>query len=83
MRNALIPIVTQVGMSIPFLIGGAVVVEQIFGWPGLGSLMVSSVTARDYPAIMGIASVIAVVVLLTNILVDLIYGLIDPRIRYN
>jgi peptide/nickel transport system permease protein len=83
MRNALIPIVTQVGMSIPFLIGGAVVVEQIFGWPGLGSLMVSSVTARDYPAIMGIASVIAVVVLLANILVDLIYGLIDPRIRYN
>jgi peptide/nickel transport system permease protein len=83
MRNALIPIVTQIGMSIPFLIGGAVVTEQIFGWPGLGSLMVASVTARDYPAIMGIASIIAMVVLLANIVVDLLYGFLDPRIRYN
>lgn len=81
MRNALIPIVTQIGMSIPFLIGGAVVIEQIFGWPGLGSLMVASVITRDYPVIMGIASVIAMVVLATNIVMDLIYGLLDPRIR--
>ena len=66
-----------------FLIGGAVVTEQIFGWPGLGSLMVQSINARDYPVIMGITVVIAIVVLLGNLLVDLVYGLLDPRIRYD
>lgn len=71
------------GMQIPFLIGGAVVTEQIFGWPGLGSLMVQSINARDYPVIMGITVVIAIVVLLGNLLVDLVYGLLDPRIRYD
>lgn len=83
LRNAMSTTVSQIGMSVPFLIGGSVVTEQIFGWPGLGSLLVLSVTARDYPVIMGIASVIAMVVLLANIIVDLIYGLLDPRIRYN
>ena len=81
MRNALIPVVTQVGMSVPFLVGGAVVTEQIFGWPGLGSLMVQSIGYRDYPTIMGITTVIALAVLVCNLLVDIIYGLLDPRIR--
>ena len=58
------------------------VTEQIFGWPGLGSLMVQSINARDYPAIMGITVVIAIVVLVGNLLVDLMYNLLDPRIRY-
>lgn len=81
LRNALIPVVTELGMMIPFLIGGAVVTEQIFGWPGLGSLMVMSITARDYPAIMGITVFVAVAVLLGNLLTDLIYSVLDPRIR--
>lgn len=81
LRNALIPVVTELGMMIPFLIGGAVVTEQIFGWPGLGSLMVMSITARDYPVIMGITVFVAVAVLLGNLLTDLIYSVLDPRIR--
>lgn len=83
LRNALIPIVTQIGMNIPFLIGGAVITEQIFGWPGLGSLMVTSIQARDYPAIMGITVFVSLAVLLGNILVDVIYTCLDPRIRYD
>lgn len=81
LRNALIPIITQIGLNIPFLIGGAVITEQIFSWPGLGSLMVISIQSRDYPMIMGITSFIAIAVLLGNILVDLVYALVDPRIR--
>lgn len=83
LRNAWIPLVTWFGMQIPFLIGGAVVTEQIFGWPGLGSLMVQSINARDYPVIMGITVMIAVFVLIGNLVVDLVYGLLDPRIRYD
>lgn len=83
LRNAWIPLVTWFGMQIPFLIGGAVVTEQIFGWPGLGSLMVQSINARDYPVIMGITVFIAVAVLIGNLIVDLVYGLLDPRIRYD
>lgn len=82
MRNAMIPIITQLGMNIPFLIGGAVVTEQVFGWPGLGSLMVQSILNRDYPTIMGITVVIALAVLIGNILIDVVYGWLDPRIRY-
>ena len=81
LRNSMIPIVTLFSTSIPFLIGGAVVTESIFSWPGLGSLMVTSIQARDYPVIMGISVVVAIAVLLGNLLVDLIYGLLDPRVR--
>lgn len=69
-------------MSIPALVGGAVVTEQIFNWPGIGSLMVQSINARDYPVIMGITVMVAAVVLVGNLLVDLTYGLLDPRISY-
>jgi len=82
LKNALIPVVTVVGMSIPSLVGGAVVTEQVFGWPGVGSLMVQSIAARDYPVIMGITVLVAFVVLMANLVTDLIYGLLDPRIRY-
>lgn len=82
LRNALIPVVTEIGMSIPSLVGGAVVTEQIFNWPGIGSLMVQSISARDYPVIMGVTVIVAGVVLIGNILVDLTYGLLDPRISY-
>ncbi len=81
-QNAMIPVVTRIGMMIPFLAGGAVVTEQIFAWPGLGSLMVLSINSRDYPVIMGITVFIAGAVLIGNILVDLLYGLLDPKIRY-
>ncbi|MFT4107347.1 MAG: ABC transporter permease [Lacrimispora sp.] len=83
LQNAFIPVVTRIGMMIPFLVGGAVVTEQIFAWPGLGSLMVLSITSRDYPTIMGITVFIAAAVLIGNIIVDLIYGLLDPKIRYS
>lgn len=82
-RNTLIPIVTVLSGSIPFMIGGSVVVEKVFGWPGLGTLMINSITSRDYPVIMGISVVIAIVVLVTNLLVDILYAYLDPRITYN
>ena len=83
LRNALIPIVTMIGLSVPFLIGGAVVTEQIFSWPGIGSLMVMSITNRDYPVIMGVTVIISVVVLISNVLLDLVYAVLDPRISYS
>ena len=82
-RTHLSPIITRIGMMIPFLVGGAVVTEQIFAWPGLGSLMVLSINSRDYPVIMGITVFIAAAVLIGNMIVDLVYGLLDPKIRYS
>ena len=73
-RNSLIPIVTTLSLSVPFLIGGAVVTEQIFAWPGIGSLMITALTSRDYPVIMGVAVLICVVVLVVNLILDLIYA---------
>ena len=81
-RNALIPIVTTISLSIPFLIGGAVVTEQIFAWPGIGSLMITAITSRDYPVIMGVAVLICIVVLVANLILDLIYAALDPRIKF-
>ena len=80
LRNAWIPIVTQIGLSVPYLVGGSVVTEQVFGWPGIGSLMISSINTRDYNTIMGITVLIAVVVLVVNIVLDVIYAYLDPRI---
>ena len=82
LKNALIPVITVVGMSIPSLVGGAVVTEQVFGWPGIGSLMVTAIEGRDYPVIMGITVMIAAAVLIANILTDIAYGILDPRISY-
>ena len=83
LRNAMLPILTEIGGKIPFIIGGAVVTEQIFSWPGLGSLMVTSINNRDYATIMGITVFIAVIVLVGNILLDILYGVVDPRIRHS
>ncbi len=82
LRNALIPVVTLLGLSLPFLVSGAVIVEQVFVWPGIGSLLISAITSRDYPVIMGITMLVSVFVLLGNLLADLAYGWIDPRVRY-
>ena len=81
LRNALIPTVTMIGLQLGFLIGGTVVVETVFAWPGVGLLVVDSIFARDYPVVQGIVLVIAVVVVLVNLLVDVIYTVLDPRIR--
>ncbi len=81
-RNALIPVVTTISLTIPFLIGGAVVTEQIFAWPGIGSLMITAITGRDYPVIMGVAVMICGVVLVANLILDLIYAALDPRIKF-
>ena len=81
LRNAWIPIVTTIGLNVPFLVGGAVVTEQIFSWPGLGSLMMYAIEKRDYNLIMGITVIIALVVLVVNILMDVVYAWLNPRIR--
>ncbi|MEG0441896.1 MAG: ABC transporter permease subunit, partial [Oscillospiraceae bacterium] len=67
---------------IPHIIGGSVVVERIFGWPGMGSLLFSAIGSRDYMVVMGVTVVVALTVLGTNLLLDLVYGLVDPRITY-
>lgn len=81
-RNALLPIVTVIGMEIPLLFGGAVIVEQIFSWPGLGLMTMSAIMARDYPTIMGVCLFSAVLVLVGNLLTDILYVLINPTIKY-
>lgn len=81
-RNAILPVVTIIGLSLPTLVAGALFTETIYSWPGMGSLFVDAVLVRDYPMIMGIMLVIAVVVLLANLLTDFTYALIDPRIRF-
>jgi peptide/nickel transport system permease protein len=83
LKNALIPVVSVIGMSLPGLISGAVVTEQVFSWPGIGSLMVRSIALRDYPVIMGITVIVAAAVLVINLAVDLLYGFLDPRISYD
>ena len=80
--NALVPILTVIGSDIPRLIGGAVVTEQVVRWPGIGSLMMASINARDYPVIMTITLISAFAVLACNLLVDVSYAYVDPRIRY-
>jgi peptide/nickel transport system permease protein len=80
-RNALLPIVTLIGASVPALIGGAIFIESIFGWPGIGRLLLGGVESRDYPIIIGITFVLAIVTLVTNLATDVLYAFIDPRIR--
>lgn len=80
LRNALMPIVTMVGSMVPFLVGGAVITEQIFSWAGIGSLMVQSIISRDYDTIMGIAVVVAIAVIVTNIVLDIVYSVLDPKV---
>ena len=83
LRNALIPVVTVIGLSLPTLVGGAVLTETVFAWPGIGRLAVGAVFERDYPVIMGVNLVVAAVVITANLLTDLAYTVIDPRISYS
>jgi len=82
LRNALIPIVTVIGVQAGYLLGGAVLTETVFAWPGVGTLMVQGILARDFPLVQGCVLVIAVSFVLVNLAVDLLYAWIDPRIRY-
>ncbi len=81
LRNALIPVVTLVGLQAPLLIGGAVIIEQIFVIPGMGLLLLEAVNQRDYPIITGVFLTVGLAVMLINLAVDLSYGLLDPRVR--
>jgi peptide/nickel transport system permease protein len=83
MRNAMIPIVTLFGLTIPFLMGGAVLIETIFAWPGMGRVIVTAIFQRDYPVVMAAAFLFAVFVVLGNLLADVLYAVVDPRIRYD
>ena len=82
LRNALIPVVTLIGLQAPVLIGGAVIMEQIFVIPGMGLLLLEAVGQRDYPVITGVFLVIGFAVVMINLIVDLSYGLLDPKVRY-
>jgi peptide/nickel transport system permease protein len=83
LKNSLIPIVTLVGLGIPMMIGGNVLIETVFNLPGIGVLLTNSVFNEDYPYVQGIVLIISAVVLLTNLLVEMTYGWLDPRVRYN
>lgn len=82
LRNALVPVVTVVGLQFGQLLAGAVITETVFSWPGIGRLLVDSIRARDYPVVQGAVLLIAVSFIFINLVVDLVYGFIDPRIRY-
>ncbi|GGA86288.1 glutathione ABC transporter permease GsiC [Brucella endophytica] len=82
LRNALIPVVTMMGLQFGFLLGGSIVVEAVFNWPGLGRLLVDSVNQRDYPVIQGLVLLFSLEFILINLIVDVLYGFINPTIRY-
>ena len=79
--NAAIPIVTVIGTSIGHMVGGSVVIENVFAWPGVGRLLVSSVAVRDLPVVQAIVIIMGLAMVLANLLVDFTYGILDPRIR--
>jgi dipeptide transport system permease protein len=82
LRNALIPVITVIGLSVGVLLAGAILTETIFAWPGIGKWMVDSISRRDYPSVQGGLLLIAAIVMIVNLSVDLLYGLINPRIRH-
>ena len=82
LRNALLPIITIFGFLIPGLIGGSIIIETVFAWPGIGRLLYQAALARDYPVVMTILTISAVLVLVGNFIADILYGIADPRIRY-
>jgi peptide/nickel transport system permease protein len=82
LRNALIPIVTLLGMAVPGLISGSFIIESVFGWPGMGRLGVNAIFSRDYPVVMGVTLFSSVLVMFGNLMADIAYAIVDPRIRY-
>jgi len=82
LRNAIIPLLTAAGITFGTIVTGAVVIETVFAWPGIGRLMADSVIGRDFPVVQALVLLVAVVVLMVNLLVDVLYAYVDPRIRY-
>ena len=82
LKNALLPIITLLGLTLPSLLAGAAITESIFSWPGLGFMAVQSVTTNDFPVVLAIVMIGGMMVLLGNLLADVLYGLVDPRIKY-
>jgi ABC-type dipeptide/oligopeptide/nickel transport system permease component len=83
LKNALIPVVTMVALQLPVLFGGAVITETVFAWPGMGRLIVTSIFVRDFPVVQAAVLIIAMLVILSNLLADILYTFLDPRIRYD
>jgi len=83
LKNAMIPIITIYGMSLPFLLGGSVLIESVFSWPGMGSLAIEAVQNRDYPLILATTMMGAILVVLGNLLADIMYAVVDPRVSYD
>ncbi len=81
LRNAMLPVITYLGLSLGALLGGVVIIEQVFAWPGIGQLMINAIDQRDYPVVQGGAVILALFIVLSNLAVDLCYTLIDPRIK--
>jgi peptide/nickel transport system permease protein len=81
-RNALLPVITNIALELPFLFAGAVATETIFSWPGMGLAYIQAVNGYDYPVLMGILVITAVIVVLANLLADILYAVVDPRISY-
>jgi peptide/nickel transport system permease protein len=83
LRNALLPVVTTIGLQFGALLGGAVLTESVFAWPGVGRLLVDSIGSRDYPVVQGVVLLLSVAFIVINLLTDLVYAYVDPRIRYS
>jgi peptide/nickel transport system permease protein len=83
LRNALLPVVTYEGYSIGFILAGAAVIETVFSWPGLGKFWVDVAGNRDYPTLMALSIIVALMILLGNLVADIAYAIVDPRIRYD
>lgn len=83
LKNALIPVVTVIGLQTGTLLGGAVLTEIVFAWPGIGRLMVEAILSRDYPVVQGVVLVVATMFIFVNLIVDILYSYLDPRIRYH
>ena len=81
-RNALVPVITVIGLQFALLLGGAVLTEKTFSWPGLGSLGLTAVGERDYPVVMAFVLLGGIAVVLGNLIADILYGVVDPRIKY-
>ena len=82
LRNALLPVVTNIGLEIPFLFTGAIVTETIFSWPGIGKLTIDSTRSFDYPTLMGLLLITSVLVVFANLVADVAYAFVDPRIKF-
>jgi peptide/nickel transport system permease protein len=82
LKNAILPVVTVIGIEFAFLIGGLVVTETVFNLPGVARFLVEAILWRDYPIVQNLVMIIAIVVIFTNLIVDLLYGVLDPRVRY-